>query len=160
MAFPTVSKVTAKPFATKRSSGQTALLVKVAFSKSLDTRADAQMRCKTLAMGMLGEKGKKPAVTAAMMFVKMPQQRFFKTQKTAPWHDPGEVNDVPNTRSAPERHRSRLLSPSEASQLGVRDQRDQPRGPRPKNTIDGMSSHKNRIAKKSVVPLEHQRPGL
>ena len=71
IAFPTVSAVTARPLATKRSSEDVALLVKAAFNKLLDIRADAQMRCKTLATGMLGEKGKKQAVTAAMTLVTM-----------------------------------------------------------------------------------------
>lgn len=34
-------------------------------------RADAQIRCKTLATGMLGEKGNKQAVIPAMILVKI-----------------------------------------------------------------------------------------
>lgn len=69
MAFPIVSAVTAKPFARRRSSGGAALFVKAAFNTLLDTRAEAQMRCKTLADGMLMEKGKMQAVTVAMVLV-------------------------------------------------------------------------------------------
>ncbi len=118
-SVPTVSDVTAKPFATTRSLGPAALFVKAKFKAFWDTstlrwekctlhsegsvgnknciymgnhlggsnhlalkssendacsrmtRADAQIRCKTLATGMLGEKGNKQAVTPAMTLVKI-----------------------------------------------------------------------------------------